>query len=156
MVTIKYVLGYTTLLVYTFYFLNFKSPDDFYKENDGLSVKKIVQEKTALEKSIVKGKEVYLDFCIQCHMVNGKGDGKNFPPLDGSDWLSKNINQSIHALKYGQTGEIIVSGKKFNNTMPPMGLSNKEVADVMNYIRNSWSNKRQKMISLKQVEAIKQ
>ncbi|WP_395050601.1 c-type cytochrome [Flavobacterium sp.] len=156
MVTIKYILGYTALLFYTFYFLNLKSPDDFYKENNGLSVAKIVQEKTALEKSIVKGKEVYMDFCIQCHMANGKGEEKNFPPLDGSNWLSKNVNQSIHAVKFGQTGEIIVNGEKFNNTMTPMGLSNQEVADVMNYIRNSWSNKHHKMISLKQVEAIKQ
>jgi mono/diheme cytochrome c family protein len=39
--------------------------------------------------------------------------------------------------------------------MPAMGLSNQEVADVMNYVRNSWSNKNQKMITPQQVEAVK-
>jgi mono/diheme cytochrome c family protein len=37
-----------------------------------------------------------------------------------------------------------------------MGLSSQEVADVMNYIRNPWSNKNSKMISLEQVQAVKQ
>jgi mono/diheme cytochrome c family protein len=37
-----------------------------------------------------------------------------------------------------------------------MGLSNQEVADVMNYVRNSWTNKHRKMITQKQVESIKQ
>jgi hypothetical protein len=33
-------------------------------------------------------------------------------------------------------GPIVVNGKKFNNAMSAMGLSNQE-ADVMNYIMNS-------------------
>ncbi|TDD99745.1 c-type cytochrome [Flavobacterium cellulosilyticum] len=156
MTTFKYILGLPLLLLYAFYFSNSKSTRGFSTEKEYLTIEKVIQKKTDLQKSIEKGKEVYADFCIQCHMANGKGDLKNFPPLDGSNWLIKNINQSIHAVKFGQTGEILVNGKKFNNTMPSMGLSNQEVADVMNYIRNSWSNKQQKMISLKQVEAIKQ
>jgi len=151
MLAIKYILGLTLLF---FYSLN--TTFNFTSESDYLSVTTVIQEKTALEKSIVNGKEVFMDFCIQCHMANGQGDGKTFPPLDGSDWLSKKITQSIHAVKFGQTGEIAVNGKKINNTMPPMGLSNQEIADVMNYVRNSWSNKHHKMITLKQVEAIKQ
>jgi len=151
MMAIKYILGLTLLF---FYSLN--TTFNFTSESDYLSVTTVIQEKTALEKSIVNGKEVFMDFCIQCHMANGQGDGKTFPSLDGSDWLSKKTTQSIHAVKFGQTGEIVVNGKKFNNTMPPMGLSNQEIADVMNYVRNSWSNKHHKMITLKQVEAIKQ
>lgn len=100
------------------------------------------------------GKEIYTDFCIQCHGANGKGDGKNFPPLDGSDWLTKKRIQSIHAVKFGQNGEIVVNKKKFNNNMPTMGLSNKEVADVMNYIMNSWGNKQKKKVTEKEVAAI--
>ena len=100
------------------------------------------------------GKEIYTDFCIQCHMANGKGDGLNFPPLDGSNWLTKKRKESIYSVKFGQTGEIVVNNKKFNNTMPSMGLSNKEVADVMNYIMNSWSNKQKKKVTEKEVESV--
>lgn len=156
MLTSKLILGLTISLSSAFYFSNTTQAFTLNQEIDYLAVAKIDQEKTALQKSIANGKEIYADFCMQCHLANGKGDSKNFPPLDGSDWLSKKTTESIHAIKYGQSGEIVVNGKKFNSTMPSMGLSNQEVADVMNYIRNSWSNKNPKMINLEQVEAVKQ
>jgi mono/diheme cytochrome c family protein len=101
------------------------------------------------------GKEIYADFCMQCHGVNGKGDTINFPPLDGSDWLKKKRNQSVAAVKFGQSGEITVNKKKYNSSMPAMGLSDQEVADVMNYIMTSWSNKQTKVVTAKEVAAIK-
>jgi mono/diheme cytochrome c family protein len=157
MLASKLILGVTVLLSTAFYFSNTTQAFNLAidHKSDYLAVTKFNLEKTALEKSIAAGKEVYTDFCMQCHLVNGKGDSKNFPPLDGSDWLIKKEAQSIHAVKYGQTGEILVNGKKFNSSMPAMGLSNQEVADVMNYVRNSWSNKNQKMITPQQVEAVK-
>lgn len=115
-----------------------------------------IQQQTPLQKSIVNGKDVYTDFCMQCHMATGKGDGLNFPPLDGSDWLKKKTSEIIHVVKYGQTGEIIVNSKKFNNIMPaPVGLSNQEVADVLNYVMNSWSNKNKKIVTAEQVALVK-
>jgi mono/diheme cytochrome c family protein len=113
-----------------------------------------IQEKSNLQASINRGKDIYTDFCLQCHLATGKGDLVNFPPLDGSDWLSKMRKESIHAVKYGQTGVIIVKGKKFNNIMPELGLENQEVADVMNYIMNSWSNKQKKMVTVEEVKAV--
>ena len=100
------------------------------------------------------GKEIYTDFCIRCHGANGKGDGINIPPLAGSDWLIKKRKLSIHAVKFWQNGEIVVNKKKFNNNMPPMGLSNQEVADVMNYVMNSWGNKQKKKVTEKEVEGV--
>ncbi|QBN20402.1 c-type cytochrome [Flavobacterium nackdongense] len=114
----------------------------------------VPQEKSNLQKSITRGKEVYTDFCMQCHLATGKGDLVNFPPLDGSDWLVKKRKQSIHAVKYGQTGEVIVKGKKFNNIMPLLGLSDQEVADVLNFVMNSWSNKQKKMVTVEEVKAV--
>jgi mono/diheme cytochrome c family protein len=115
----------------------------------------VYQEKSKLQQSINRGNDVYVDFCIQCHLANGKGDLINFPPLDGSDWLIKKRKLSIESVKFGQNGPITVNGKKFNNIMPPLGLSNQEVADVMNYIMNSWSNKQKKMVTVEEVEAVK-
>ncbi len=114
----------------------------------------VFQEKSDLQKSISRGKDIYTDFCVQCHLANGKGDNVNFPPVDASDWLSKKRTQSIYAVKYGQTGIITVNGKKFNNNMPDLGLENQEVADVMNYIMNSWTNKQKKMVTLEEVKAV--
>lgn len=100
------------------------------------------------------GKEIYADFCVQCHGANGKGDGIKIPPLAGSDWLTKKRKESLHAVKFGQNGEIVVNKKKFNNNMPTMGLSNQEVADVMNYVMTSWGNKQKKKVTEKEVEAV--
>jgi mono/diheme cytochrome c family protein len=100
------------------------------------------------------GKEIYTDFCIRCHGGNGKGDGKNVPPLAGSDWLTKKRKQSIHAVKFGQKGEIVVNKIKFDSNMPSMGLSNQEVADVMNYVMNSWGNKQTIKVTEEEVEGV--
>ncbi len=115
----------------------------------------VYQEKSKLQQSINRGNDVYVDFCMQCHLANGKGDLVTIPPLDGSDWLTKKRKLSIESVKFGQNGPITVKGKKFNNIMPPLGLSNQEVADVMNYIMNSWSNKQKKMVTVEEVAAVK-
>ena len=151
--TNKLIFGFTALTSLFFFYsnteFNSNSKPNYLSLNE-------VQQQTALQKSIARGKEVYTEFCIQCHMANGKGNGITFPTLDGSDWLKKNRKESIHAVKYGQKGEIVVNGKKFNAMMPPPGLSDEEVADVLNYVNNSWSNKNRKMITTKEVSLIKQ
>ena len=122
--------------------------------NQSIDNQYVYQEKSKLQQSINRGNDVYVDFCMQCHLANGKGDLVNFPPLDGSDWLTKKRKLSIQSVKFGQNGPITVKGKKFNNIMPPLGLSNQEVADVMNYIMNSWGNKQKKMVTVEEVAAV--
>ena len=147
----KINFGVSLTLLMGLYFSN--TTHFTYSNNDYLPLKE--EQQTPLQKSMARGKEVYTDFCMQCHLATGKGNGTTFPPLDGSDWLKKKRAESIHAVKYGQKGEITVNQKKFNMMMPPMGLSNEEVADVMNYIMNSWSNKTTKMVTVQEVASIK-
>ena len=106
--------------------------------------------------SIKRGKEIYTDFCVSCHMPNGKGVPKAFPPLANSDYLKKNPIESIKSIKYGQSGEITVNGIKYNGTMAPLGLEDEEVADVMNYITNSWGNTNDKLITTEEVSKIEE
>jgi len=119
------------------------------------SISHVQQEKTPLQKSMARGKEIYAEYCMLCHLVTGKGDGVNFPPLDGSDWLGKKRNEAIHAVKFGQSGTITVNGKKYTGTMPELELSNQEVADVMNYTMNNWSNKNFKIVTVAEVALVK-
>ena len=153
MFSIKFATGFTLLLCSYFHFLNYKTYFVLNKAKENYFLSKTIQE-TDLQKSIIAGKEIYTDFCIRCHGGNGKGDGINIPPLAGSDWLTKKRKQSIHAVKFGQNGEIVVNKIKFNNNMPPMGLSNKEVADVMNYIMTSWGNKQTIKVTEEEVERV--
>ncbi len=108
-----------------------------------------------LNESIARGKEIYSDFCMQCHLPDGKGTPNVFPPLAGSDWLIKKRKESIHATKYGLNGPIEVNGKPYNSAMTPLGLEDEEIADVMNYIMNSWGNTQKKMVTLEEVSSIK-
>lgn len=99
------------------------------------------QDTSQLEASIKRGEVVYSDMCITCHLADGKGVPRAFPPLADSDYLRDNQTGSIKAVKYGMSGEIVVNGVTYNSVMSPLGLSDGEVADVMNYINNSWGNK---------------
>ncbi|WP_055437498.1 c-type cytochrome [Lacinutrix algicola] len=101
-----------------------------------------------------EGKEIYNDFCAQCHMPNGKGMPKVIPPLAKSDFLIKNRLESIKAIKYGLSGEITVNGELYNSVMAAQGLSNKEIADVMNYISNNWGNINTVLATEKEVQNI--
>ena len=98
------------------------------------------QQSSELETSKKRGKIVYNDICITCHMANGEGVKNAFPPLADSDYLRNKQSESIKGIKNGISGEMIVNGVTYNNVMSPMGLSDTEVADVMNYINNSWGN----------------
>ena len=148
-------MGLGLFLLGCFPYKNLVLQSSVIAENKYTLVSKINSDKIAVQNLQQAGKEIYDGFCIQCHGANGKGDGKNFPPLDGSDWLTKKRTQSIHAVKFGQSGAIVVNKKTFNTLMPPMGLSNEEVADVMNYIMNSWGNKQSKKVTTEEVENIK-
>jgi len=108
-----------------------------------------------LEESKLRGKTIYDEFCVTCHRADGTGFGKMYPPLAKSDFLSKNREASIRAVKYGMSGEIMVNGIKYSKKMAPLGLTDEEVKDVMNYVFTSWGNKVEKPVTLQEVSFIK-
>jgi len=109
-----------------------------------------------LEKSIARGKGIYMENCVTCHMGAGEGVPQTFPPLAKADYLTKTPEKAIHAIKYGLQGKILVNGMEFDNMMPAPGLDDEETADVMNYILNSWGNSSEKkIVTAKMVEAVK-
>tara|TARA_B110001450_G_scaffold210875_1_gene202261 strand:- start:80 stop:484 length:405 start_codon:yes stop_codon:yes gene_type:complete len=114
-----------------------------------------MQQEKPLKQSILDGEDIYQDFCLQCHLDNGKGVENAFPPLAKSDYLQNNIEASIRGIKYGLRGEITVNGNTYNGVMVNQGLDEEEVADVMNYILNSWGNKVENQITVAQVLEVK-
>ncbi|NNE31987.1 MAG: cytochrome c [Winogradskyella sp.] len=112
------------------------------------------QKSDQLKASIKEGKFIYNDLCITCHMGNGEGVQRAFPPVADSDYLKNNQEASILAIKNGMSGEIVVNGITYNSAMAPLGLSNEEVADVMNYINHSWGNDYGDLITPQEVAKI--
>ncbi len=98
-------------------------------------------QKFDLKASMERGNEVYNAQCITCHMEKGEGIEGVFPPVAKSDYLMADKNRSIRQILEGASGEMKVNGKIYNGEMPAIDLSDEQVSDVLNYVRNSWGNK---------------
>jgi mono/diheme cytochrome c family protein len=88
------------------------------------------------------GAAVYAHACVSCHEADGSGAPRIYPPLPG--------NANLQSADPSSTLRIILDGAQTVTTprapnagsMPAYAkqLSDQEVADVANYIRNSWGN----------------
>lgn len=99
-------------------------------------------QKFDLKASIERGKDVYSGQCMSCHMDQGEGIEGVYPPLAKSDYLAADKKRSIDQVLHGLTGEITVNGQKYDGVMTGFdALSDTEISDVLNYVRNSFGNK---------------
>jgi nitrite reductase (NO-forming) len=93
------------------------------------------------EVQIERGKQVYMQLCFACHMPDGKGLPKVFPPLAKSDYLLTDKERAIRVVLKGLTGPVTVNGETYNSAMPPQDqLTEEQIADVVTYILNEWGN----------------
>ena len=81
---------------------------------------------------IARGEKVYAAQCVACHQASGKGLPPAFPPLDGSKTVLGARDNQVAVLMSGRQGTAMVSFK---------GLTDVELAAVVTYTRNSWTNK---------------
>jgi mono/diheme cytochrome c family protein len=94
------------------------------------------------------GATKYFGTCLNCHKIDGNGDiGDNVPPLNGSEWvagLEASPARLSRIVLYGLHQPILVKGRQFpGKQMPPNHamMRDYEIAGVITYIRNTWSNK---------------
>jgi mono/diheme cytochrome c family protein len=88
------------------------------------------------------GKALYDRACIACHEADGSGAPRIYPPLPG--------NANLQSADPASTLRIILDGAQTVTTprapnagsMPGYAkqMSDQAIADVTNYIRNSWGN----------------
>lgn len=119
------------------------------------SFKSAEDQSDALKKSMEAGKNTYNQVCMACHMDKGQGIPNVFPPLAKSDYLMKDVTRNIQNLIEGLQGEITVNGKKYNQVMPASGLDDTDIANVLNYVMNSFGNKAEKMVTKEQVAKVR-
>ena len=103
--------------------------------------------------SVQNGKQVYEANCMSCHQEQGEGIAGAFPALAKSGNLTDK-NKLVKIILQGMRGPITAKGVKYDGEMASVSLTDKETADVINYIRNSWGNKAA-MISVADVAAAK-
>ena len=96
----------------------------------------------SLSKSINRGKEVYSLYCQSCHMEDGKGQKGSIPPLAASDFFKNPTKDLIEIILKGQNGKIIVNSSTYEVPMLPLNyLTDEQISDVINFVRNSWGNR---------------
>ena len=94
-----------------------------------------------LKGSVARGKETYTTYCISCHMEKGEGIEEVYPPVAKSDYMMADKKRSILQVLYGVNEPMTINGKKYALEMTGFDLSDQEVSDVLNYVRNSFGNK---------------
>jgi mono/diheme cytochrome c family protein len=87
------------------------------------------------------GSLTYQIHCQNCHGVNGEGLNNLIPPLTDSVFLKTNKTVVACFIKFGLKEKITISGKSFNEKMPPNDLPPIEIANVLTYVTNSFGNK---------------
>ncbi len=93
-------------------------------------------------KALFEGKAT----CVNCHQPTGLGIPGVFPPLSGNPHVTEGDGSYVAKTAiHGRSGSLQVKGNTYNATMPPIGtqqgLSDEEIAAVVNYVRNAWGNK---------------
>jgi len=97
-----------------------------------------------LEDITKRGEKVYAANCAACHQPNGKGAGP-IKPLDGSAIvLDADKNQQIQVLLNGRNNGAMPSWK---------ALSDTEIAAVISFTKNNWSNKTGQVVQPADIKA---
>ncbi len=78
-----------------------------------------------------RGEKVFTANCAACHQANGKGLPPAFPALDGSKVVLGSQDAQINLVMHGKAGTAMAAFKHLSDT---------DLAAVLTYTRNSWSN----------------
>ncbi len=93
------------------------------------------------------GAQVFNANCAACHQANGKGVPGAFPALDGSKVVNGPKADQIATVLNGRPGTAMPSWKQ---------LSDADIASVITYTRNSWSNKTGEAIQPAEIKTARQ
>ncbi|MDE2419144.1 MAG: cytochrome c oxidase subunit II [Burkholderiales bacterium] len=95
---------------------------------------------------VKRGEKVYAQNCAVCHQANGKGAGP-IKPLDAAAVvLDADKNKQIAVLLNGQNNGAMPSWK---------ALSDTDIAAVISYTKNNWSNKTGQVVQPADVVALR-
>jgi len=103
------------------------------------------------------GSKVFSANCASCHGAQGQGSPGAFPPLANNPVVTGDAKTVIGIVLNGLHGQISVTGMTYNGQMPAWKgqLSNKDIADVISFIRGSLGNNKASAVTQAQVSSYK-
>lgn len=84
------------------------------------------------------GKSLYKAQCSQCHGDNGEGIKSLVPPLDNSDFASKNLDSIPCWLRFGLNHAITVRDTVYDQPMYPSTINEIQAANVINFMNHEF------------------
>lgn len=111
---------------------------------------------TLFAQNMANGKKIYETRCLVCHQADGGGVPNMNAPLDGSsNVVGNDIARLVKIIRNGYNERVALDGYYYSNAMTANpDLKDAAIADVLTYIRNSWSNKAS-VVTLAQVQKVK-
>ena len=98
--------------------------------------------KAAPASPAANGKKVYVKYCLSCHQADGGGVMNMNPPLTASPYVQGDKQRIITILLTGFNQGVEINGQTYTNAMPSFSyLKDKEIADVLTYVRSHFKNK---------------
>lgn len=114
-----------------------------------------VARQDALKASMERGKKTYNTYCLSCHQADGSGVPGLNPPLIKTTWVLGDKKRLINIVLKGMNEPIEIEGDTYENVMAPHAfLKDDQVADVLNYVRNSFGNKAS-IVTAAEVKAVR-
>ena len=110
----------------------------------------------ATAQNMANGKKIYETRCLVCHQADGGGGPNMNAPWDAaSNVVGNDIARLVKIIRNGYNERIALDGYYYSNAMTANpDLKDTDIADVLSYIRNSWTNKASK-VTLAQVQKVK-
>ena len=111
--------------------------------------------------SIERGKAIYMQTCFVCHQITGMGLPGAFPPLAETDYTTGDPRRMIAMILKGVNPPLKVKDVAYVAPMPPLPTvypvlnDDKNVADVINYVRNNFGNKDPKGVTPEFVKKVR-
>ncbi len=100
--------------------------------------------KTNQQNTLSPGGQLYAKYCLTCHQADGGGVRNMFPPLAGNPKVTGSSSDIIKIVLFGLKGPIVVNERDYDQVMPPQNyLDDKQIADILTYVRSEWGNKAQ-------------
>jgi mono/diheme cytochrome c family protein len=94
------------------------------------------------EAAMASGKALYAHACVACHETDGSSAPRIYPPLPGNALLQSTDPSSTLRIILDGAQSVTTPRAPNTGSMPAYAKqwSDREIADVANYIRNSWGN----------------
>lgn len=117
--------------------------------------RRVIHHRFSLKAAMASGQKVYAENCLSCHQADGGGVQNMNPPLIKTEYVLGDKVRLIKIVLNGFSENVEINDNTYSNNMPAHDyMTDQQIADVLTYVRNSFTNKAP-YITAAQVKAVR-